>query len=582
MGRVSRLIGWGHWFTFVNIIISMLIGIRYFNQAPWPESWLGQVYLFSSWIGHFSFLAFIFYLLILFPLTFLIPSRKLFRFVAVFLFTLAISALLIDTQTYLLINLHLTPAVWDVVIEPQNSNLSEKWNILFFLLPVIFVLQLTLSEWIWRKQRKISHKHIGRPISAFLIVSFISSHLIFIWSDANFHTPVTNQQSNFPLAYPMTAKTFMEKHGLFDERKYLEHQEKTEFISYPLEELNFNRRGRELNVLLISVNNLRQDGLTAELMPSTHLFAQKSTQFTQHFSSSNYNDGLFGLFYGLPNSYSDSISQQKESPLFLNIMQDQGYLFNYFGNGETNKNIEYNFASSSLAFNSYAEENGNDKHTVKSWEEWVNESPKDPWFSYVELNRVGNSTDFRIDDTNMGDYEGEIKSAYYRSVTNTDKSIEKILSSIEKEAILDETIVIITSNHGFKFNNGHSNYSHSQLQVPMIVYWPGKQSAVYDHNSSHLDVSVTLMQDLLGVSSKANTYSSGQNLYNERSRLNVLAGNCNEIALISSSGATTVIDKSGNYQLFDQEYRLIKNDRPKLALLIQGLNELKRFYPDKE
>ena len=51
--RVSRLVGWGHWFAFFNIIAAMLIGTRYITESPWPETLLGQFYLAISWVGHF-------------------------------------------------------------------------------------------------------------------------------------------------------------------------------------------------------------------------------------------------------------------------------------------------------------------------------------------------------------------------------------------------------------------------------------------------------------------------------------------------------------------------------------------------
>ena len=81
---------------------------------------------------------------------------------------------------------------------------------------LIFLLQLALSEWVWRKQRRLSHKHVGRPIAALFFISFITSHLIYVWADAYFYNPITAQKANFPLSYPMTAKSFMERHGLLD------------------------------------------------------------------------------------------------------------------------------------------------------------------------------------------------------------------------------------------------------------------------------------------------------------------------------------------------------------------------------
>ncbi|WP_438876470.1 sulfatase-like hydrolase/transferase, partial [Bacillus cereus group sp. Bc253] len=79
--------------------------------------------------------------------------------------------------------------------------------------------------------------------------------------------------------------------------------------------------------------------------------------------------------------------------------------------------------------------------------------------------------------------------------------------------------MVITSNHGTEFNEtrsnswgANSNFSRYQLQVPMVIYWPGKVPAVFTHRTSHLDFSVTLLQDLLGVSSNPSDFSSGKNL----------------------------------------------------------------------
>ncbi|NMV11884.1 DUF3413 domain-containing protein, partial [Vibrio parahaemolyticus] len=106
-----------------------------------------------------------------------------------------------------------------------------------------------LSEWVWRKQRKLSHKHVGRPLAAVFFLSFMTSHLVYIWADAYFYNPITSQRSNFPLSYPMTAKSFMEKHGLLDREEYLkrlaENQGNIDLVSYPLEKLEFNRRGNK-------------------------------------------------------------------------------------------------------------------------------------------------------------------------------------------------------------------------------------------------------------------------------------------------------------------------------------------------
>ncbi|WP_282066174.1 DUF3413 domain-containing protein [Vibrio rotiferianus] len=588
--RVSRLVGWGHWFAFFNIIASMLIGTRYIVQSPWPETLLGQFYLAVSWVGHFGFLVFALYLLVLFPLTFILPSRKLFRLVAVVFATVGQTVLLIDTQAYQSINLHLNPVVWELLFSEDKSAISADLQHLFVVMPLIFLLQLGLSEWVWRKQRKLSHKHVGRPLAAVFFLSFMASHLVYIWADAYFYSPITSQRSNFPLSYPMTAKSFMEKHGLLDREEYLkrleENRDNIDLVSYPLEKLEFNRRGNKLNVLMISVNNLRADALNASEMPSTYQFALDNQNFTNHYSSSNDAFGAFGLFYGLPTSYASSIKAQGSSPVMLNVLQEQGYSFGLFsGNGfEDDLYPEVIFRGLELAPTLDGTQAHTEAQSLIAWNTWLTEQASTPWFSYIEVTTVDNFESEPASINNELSASERFKQAYEQAVQSADTTVKNILTTLEEQQLLENTIVVITSNHGSEFNEtktnswgANSNYSRYQLQVPMVVHWPGMLPAEFSHSTSHLDLSVTLLQDMLGVSSNPNEYSSGRNLFDESRRRWILAGDTKELALITEN-QTTVIDKFGNYKLYNQDYQRLRDTSPKLPVLMQGLTELQRFY----
>ncbi|BBL89399.1 hydrolase [Vibrio rotiferianus] len=588
--RVSRLVGWGHWFAFFNIIASMLIGTRYIVQSPWPETLLGQFYLAVSWVGHFGFLVFALYLLVLFPLTFILPSRKLFRLVAVVFATVGQTVLLIDTQAYQSINLHLNPVVWELLFSEDKSAISADLQHLFVVMPLIFLLQLGLSEWVWRKQRKLSHKHVGRPLAAVFFLSFMASHLVYIWADAYFYSPITSQRSNFPLSYPMTAKSFMEKHGLLDREEYLkrleENRDNIDLVSYPLEKLEFNRRGNKLNVLMISVNNLRADALNTSEMPNTYQFALDNQNFTNHYSSSNDAFGAFGLFYGLPTSYASSIKAQGSSPVMLNVLQDQGYSFGLFsGNGfEDDLYPEVIFRGLELAPTLDGTQAHTEAQSLIAWNTWLTEQASTPWFSYIEVTTVDNFESEPASINNELSASERFKQAYEQAVQSADTTVKNILTTLEEQQLLENTIVVITSNHGSEFNEtktnswgANSNYSRYQLQVPMVVHWPGMLPAEFSHSTSHLDLSVTLLQDMLGVSSNPNEYSSGRNLFDESRRRWILAGDTKELALITEN-QTTVIDKFGNYKLYNQDYQRLRDTSPKLPVLMQGLTELQRFY----
>ncbi|WP_051119284.1 DUF3413 domain-containing protein [Vibrio campbellii] len=588
--RVSRLVGWGHWFAFFNIVASMLIGTRYIVQSPWPETLMGQFYLAVSWVGHFGFLVFALYLLVLFPLTFVLPSRKLFRLVAVIFATVGQTVLLIDTQAYQSINLHLNPVVWELLFSEDKSAISSDLQHLFVVMPLIFLVQLALSEWVWRKQRKLSHKHVGRPLAAVFFLSFMTSHLVYIWADAYFYNPITSQRSNFPLSYPMTAKSFMEKHGLLDREEYLkrlaENQGNIDLVSYPLEKLEFNRRGNKLNVLMISVNNLRADALNQDEMPNLYKFAQDNQNFTNHYSSSNDTYGAFGLFYGLPSSYASSIKAQGSAPVLLDVLKDQDYSFGLFsGNGfEDDLYSEVIFRGLNLANDLDGTQAHTDKQSIAAWNLWLTEQAKQPWFSYIEVTTVDNFESEPMAANEEMPASERFKKAYEQSVKSADKTVAEIIADLEAKELLAYTIVVITSNHGSEFNEtntnswgANSNYSRYQLQVPMVIHWPGMLPAEFTHSTSHLDLSVTLLQDMLGVSSNPYDYSSGRNLFDESRRRWILAGDTREIALITGS-QTTVIDKFGNYKLYDSNYKRLRETSPKLPVLMQGLTELQRFY----
>lgn len=98
--KVSQMVSWGHWFALFNILLSLVIGSRYLFIADWPTTLAGRIYSYVSIIGHFSFLVFATYLLILFPLTFIVGSQRLMRFLSVILATAGMTLLLIDSEVF--------------------------------------------------------------------------------------------------------------------------------------------------------------------------------------------------------------------------------------------------------------------------------------------------------------------------------------------------------------------------------------------------------------------------------------------------------------------------------------------------
>ncbi|OOE79883.1 hydrolase [Salinivibrio sp. PR6] len=612
--KVSQLISWGHWFSFFNIIAAMLLGTRYISQSGWPETLLGQSYLVFNWVGHFGFLVFALYILIIFPASFLIPSQRLMRLFAVLVATIGMMVLLLDIYAYQTLHLHLNPLVWELLLSGEKTDMNAHWQYLFIAVPAIFILELIIAEWVWRKLRKLTRKRIGIPVAAVFALCFISSHLIHIWADAFIYSPVTAQRSTFPVSYPMTAKTFMEKYGLLDRQEYQRlreqrGQETSEVIRYPLKPLAFapDANKYQKNLLMVMVEGLRADMVNPVTMPHLQQFANQNLWFKNHFSSSNDDmAGLFGFFYGLPGSYAQSARTEGLRPVLIETLKQRDYQWGLFSGDHFANPIYYqSIFSQALERDSQSDQPAwqADANAVASMRNWlVHRETDKPWFGYLELatvNEYEQGGDYPQPfqpalDSAMAGVDTQtslvLKNSYNNAAHYVDEQLGRLLEHLDQSGQLDNTVVMITANHGMEFNEtglnswgSNSNYSRYQLQVPMIMHWPNQDAEQIAHYSSHLDVAPTLMESMLSVSSPAETYSSGTNLFElkNRPRKWVLAGDSRDIVVVQPQ-KTTVVDKFGNYKVFDKHYTPLPEGKPQLSLLMQVMHELKRFYYPEE
>ncbi len=71
------------------------------------------------------------YVLILFPLTFIVVSQRLMRFLSVILATAGMTLLLIDSEVFTRFHLHLNPVVWELVINPDQNEMARDWQLMF-------------------------------------------------------------------------------------------------------------------------------------------------------------------------------------------------------------------------------------------------------------------------------------------------------------------------------------------------------------------------------------------------------------------------------------------------------------------
>ena len=573
--KVSQMVSWGHWFALFNILLSLVIGSRYLFIADWPTTLAGRIYSYVSIIGHFSFLVVATYLLILFPLTFIVGSQRLMRFLSVILATAGMTLLLIDSEVFTRFHLHLNPIVWQLVINPDENEMARDWQMMFISVPVILLLELVFATWSWQKLRSLTRRRrFARPLAAFLFIAFIASHVVYIWADANFYRPITMQRANLPLSYPMTARRFLEKHGLLDAQEYqrrLIEQGNPDAVSvqYPLSELRYRDMGTGQNVLLITVDGLNYSRFEKQ-MPALAGFAEQNISFTRHMSSGNTTDnGIFGLFYGISPSYMDGILSTRTPAALITALNQQGYQLGLFSSDGFTSPLYRQALLSDFSMPSVRTQS--DEQTATQWINWLGRYAQEDnrWFSWVSFNGTN------IDDSNQQAFARK----YSRAAGNVDDQINRVLNALRDSGKLDNTVVIITAGRGIPLSEEEEtlDWSHGHLQVPLVIHWPGTPAQRINALTDHTDLMTTLMQRLLHVSTPASEYSQGQDLFNPQRRHYWVTAADNDTLAITTPKKTLVLNNNGKYRTYNLRGERVKDEKPQLSLLLQVLTDEKRF-----
>ena len=565
--ETSQKISWGHWFAFFNILWAIFIGARYAFIIDWPDTLFGKIYFFISLLGHFSFIVFAFYLLVIFPLSFIVKNHRTFRGLTVILATIGNTLLLVDSEVFLRFNLHLSSLVWNLLVNPENGELSRNWQIFFVPMPLILLVQMLFSRWSWQKLRSLERQKWLKAVGVFFVCTFSATHLIYAWADAYLYRPITMQRSNFPLSYPMTARSFLEKHGFLDKAEYAQRLAQEGrldalAIDYPKNPLVFAEQQENTNILLITLSGLRHDVIDAEKMPNLAQFAENSTQFINHYSSGNNNNtGLVGLFYGLNGSYTDSLLNNKTPSVLVERLTQQQYLQGVFSSKKVDAGI---LRRAIYPKTKLVAENGN-QAAITSFKRWLDtaKTQNKPFWGYLSLNIEPNLT----------------QEKYEQQLADIDASLGQLLPELD----LPNTLVIITAEHGYTFKKlsekEETNYfSRDEVQVPMIVHWNGLATGKISKLTSHVDLVPALMKHIFKVKNPIADYAQGRDLFDLTSSVDwVLVSNYRWNVIVQPDGTQYHIDNRGNYEKYDRTYQKMSSERPPLGLFLDAFSQERSF-----
>lgn len=81
---------------------------------------------------------------------------------------------------------------------------------------------------------------------------------------------------------------------------------------------------------------------------------------------------------------------------------------------------------------------------------------------------------------------------YIRMLTHLDKGLAAIVKAVEDAGIMNETVIMVTSDHG-GFNTGHGGITMNEMQTPVVFYGKGiKKGFVIPESTMVFDIAGTI------------------------------------------------------------------------------------------
>ncbi len=539
VGASTRLWVW-------NILAAAVLHMSYTDNVNTSNSVKAWVFLHLGLVSNAMVLTLIPALLCL-VLALFWPraARGGFRAVLAVLWTFVLVAILVDTQIWSIFRYHFNGMVWGTITNPAAGDAVHfsSTDILWTVAEVMVILAI---EWVLLG--RLLHKapegfspSSKRILLLVLLPIVLLEKSIYAQSDLIRDRRVTAIARVFPLYQRLTIKRMVRKHFDFDlsARPKVDLSGGGILLDYPLSKPVFDQRETPRpNIVVIAIDSVRGDMLGPDTMPHLQDYVDEPGNgariYTDHYSGGNATRfGLFTMLYGLHGSYWLPVYTEGTSPVLVDSLLDLGYEMQVLSTAS----MDYPELRSTAWVR--MEENVND--TLKGdtpgerdaemaivFEEWLTEleiEGKDdkPLFLFALLDAPHQTYSFpepppgapffepymetiEYKQVASGATEEErvlVKNRYKNSVLHADRVVHDMVESLRAHGELENTILIITSDHGEEFwENGFwghtSNFTKEQAQVPFVISGPGVEPGVEPRATSHLDLVPTVLE-LIGA-----------------------------------------------------------------------------------
>ncbi|PKH87591.1 DUF3413 domain-containing protein [Colwellia sp. Bg11-28] len=569
--KLLHLISWSHWFTFFNILAAIALSSYYLFSESAPTTLFGQAYLVTTWVSHIAFLTFMSFVLVLFPLTLILPHTKFIRTSGSIIFTIGLLLLVLDGFIYSRLGYHLNASSSAQIIS-LIQDLAKENSLLYTFIGALAIIILSfefiVSNYAWKHLKQLQKTIFARFVIFALVVSFFFSHVSHIWADANLDYDILRQDTVLPLSYPATAKTLLTKYGLFNIEDYIERKNSPLSFShaiptYPTLDsglcLNENADKAPTNSTFLILTEQQVS------IPQLNQFIRRASATTLHLTN-NIDTGLnddawFNLLYSLPSIYQDDILKQGIKPLLFQRLDQQALTTSLTV-------ISDEFSATALQDDTVADV-----------------AVKEPrWFEalFNEKTELENVSSLlfaeKLNNKAPGLHIIYFKNSLAIDAKKADKNNNQYQFELFVDALLlaqkqkSQKDIIWISSIGNQSSETRLNTK------PALFIYPQPANKVthkdVTFNTSNMDLQPTLMSQWLACNVTGNNNGSDLPTLNKD---RVIANTTDKGIIIFDKDKSVFVDQNGNFQSYSRQFSSPITVNADFPLMIDGVHFIKLF-----
>lgn len=569
-------------------------------------SWL---YYIPASLGHAALFAVVLYLIFYLPFSLIFGNYKIATCIYLFTAVLLQMFIVLDGMVFNIYRFHFNGFVLELILGGGTEVFDfDFWVIVKFtgIAILISVVPYTIAYFIGKKTYHLLRKKTVICLSAALIICVLISHIGHAVAAAIRQSPILKSATAMPFFFPLTANTLLMKMGIAepDDLDQIYNIPSSD-IQYPIYPLKISDSIPKLNIIYIVIDSWNPRTYDSINCPNISKFAQKAQYFSKHLSSNNGTRGsIIGLFFGMSATYEKEITISKLSPLLIDRLIDLDYNIQVFPSAIlTSPPIHELVFRRTPDINLKSEGKtpfDRDQYITDSFCEYVDKQVAGrPFFSFLfydtphataipkEHNKKFGPAWDEADYTKLSNDIDPLPyfNLYKNCVYYTDSLIGKVTRKLEEKGMLENSVIVITGDHGQEFNEnrknywGHgSNFSDWQIQVPFILYYPGiEANKVFGHTTTHYDVAPTIMSLFLGVQNPSLHYSMGYEIYDIASRYPHIVGDNVNYGFVFEN-AILRTNHLGNVETTDRKLNEISSKKVSVDDLKEAVSFKNHFY----